>query len=105
VRAKAARELDRLRTALERRREPALAVRERDDHVLLGPTRLDDVAVIRQLVLAEGHAKLRNRDGDHCGAGDGLGDVRVRLEVDLPVQSERSAARSDRRRVVPPREP
>jgi hypothetical protein len=40
-------------TALHRRREPALAVRERHDDVLDGPPRLDDLAVLRQRIVAE----------------------------------------------------
>ena len=93
-------ELDGLRAALERRGQPALAVRERDDDVLVGAAALDDLTVVGQRVLAERDAELRDRDWDRRDAGDGLGDVRVRREVDAPVQPERLAARGDRVRVV-----
>ena len=111
VRAEAAGQLDRLRAALHRRGQPALGVRERDDDLLVGAAGLDDLAVVGQRVLAERDLELRDRDRDRRDAGDRLGDVRVRLEVDArpfsPSASRRAAIEAGsflrgRRSAMPP---
>ena len=57
VRSAAARLRDRLRAALHRGGQPALGVGERNDDLLLRPAGLDDLAVLRELVLAERDAR------------------------------------------------
>ena len=69
VRAEAARQLDRLRAALERRGQAALGVRERDDDLLVAAPGLDDLAVVGQLVLAERDLELRDRDRNRRDPG------------------------------------
>ena len=83
---------DRLRAALHRGGQAALGVRERDDDLLVRAAGLDDVAVLRQLVLAERDRELRDRDRDRDEAGHRLGRLRLRLEVDFG-QAERLLAR------------
>ena len=100
VGAEAAGELDCLRAALHRRGQPAFGVGEGNRHLLVGTARLDDVAVLRQRVLAERDLQLRDRDRDHRDAGHRLGRLRVRREVDVTVQAERLAPRGDRGGVV-----
>ena len=94
---------DGLRAALERRRQPALRVRQRHDDVLGRPAALDDLAVLRQLVLAERDGELRHRHGDHGDSGHRLRRARERLEIEAghgAVEPERLLAGADRRGVV-----
>jgi hypothetical protein len=74
-------------------------MRERDDDLLVGATRLDHVAVFRELVLAERNRELSDGDGNRDEPGDRLGRLRVRLEVDLR-EAERFLARADRIGIV-----
>src|SRR6185503_16130488 len=110
VRAKAAGLGDGPRAAVQRRREPALGVRERHvDRVLVAPV-LDDLAVgLPQLVAAELELERADHgDRDHGRAGQHLLGPRERLEVDrghLAVELGQLLAGLDRLVVVLPRPP
>ena len=107
VGAEAARLGDRPRAAVERRREPALGVRERHEDRVLRAAGLDELAVrLAQLVLAELELeRADHRDRDHGRAGQHLLRAREGLEVDpghLAVEPERLLPRPDRVGVVLP---
>src|SRR4029077_13154741 len=94
---------DRLRAALHGGRQPAFRVRERHDDLLVGAARLDDLAVLRQLVLAQRDPQLSNRDRDRDEAGHRLRGLCPPSKVDLG-QSERILARAHRIGIVLPRQ-
>ena len=70
------------RAARHRRGQPALGVRERHVHGLGRAARLDDVAVVGELVRAELDLDRHRRHGDDRDADERLRGARERLEVD-----------------------